>query len=104
MDFCYLAQMPSFNEGVLIKITAAMQSFHNNKEAIISTGGHSHFKIPKLELLQHVVPSIWASGALLQWSADVTEHTHVTEIKKLACCHAPNRFGTVNMEDNVNIK
>ena len=20
------------------------------------------------------------------------------------CCHAPNRFGTVNMEDNVNIK
>lgn len=85
MDFRYLAQMPSFDEGVLIKITAAMQSFHDNKEAIISTGGRSHFEIPKLELLQHVVPSIWVSGALLQWSADVTEHVHVTEIKTPAC-------------------
>jgi len=24
--------------------------------------------------------------------------------EEVACCHAPNRFGTVNMEDNVNIK
>ena len=85
MDFHYLAQMPSFDEGEHNKITAAMQSFHDNKEAIISAGGRSHFEIPKLELLQHIVPSIRASGALLQWSADVTEHMHVTKIKKLAC-------------------
>jgi len=26
------------------------------------------------------------------------------ECVQQACCHAPNRFGTVNMEDNVNIK
>jgi len=84
LDFCYLAQMPSFNETVLSKLDAALQSFHDNKEAIIATGVRSHFKIPKLELLQHAVPSIRASGAVLQWSADVTEHAHVTEIKKLA--------------------
>ena len=65
MDFRYLAQMPLFDEGVLIKITAAMQSFHNNKEAIISAGGRSHFEIPKLELLQHVVPSIRVLGVLV---------------------------------------
>ncbi|KIM51816.1 hypothetical protein SCLCIDRAFT_142487, partial [Scleroderma citrinum Foug A] len=85
LDFCYLAQMPSFDENVLTQLSAALQSFHNNKEAIISAGVHSHFKIPKLELLQHVVPSIRVSGAMLQWSADITEHAHVTEIKKPAC-------------------
>ena len=85
MDFCYLGQMPSFDESALTKLAGALQSFHDNKEAIISTGVCSHFNIPKLELLQHVVPSIQASGAVLQWSADVTEHAQVTEIKKPAC-------------------
>ena len=84
LDFCYLAQMPSFDENVFTQLSAALQSFHNNKEAIISAGVHSHFEIPKLELLQHVVPSIQVSGAVLQWSADITEHAHVTEIKKPA--------------------
>ncbi|KIM64569.1 hypothetical protein SCLCIDRAFT_23308 [Scleroderma citrinum Foug A] len=83
-----MAQMPSFDENVLTQLSAALQSFHDNKEAIISAGVHSHFEILKLELLQHVVPSIQASGAMLQWSADVTEHAHVTEIKKPA--HARN--------------
>ena len=84
LDFRYLAQMPSFDEGSLSKLDAALQTFHDNKEAIVSAGVRSHFEIPKLELLQHVVPSIQASGAVLQWSADITEHAHVTEIKKPA--------------------
>ena len=37
--------------------------------------------IPKLELLQSVVPSIRLSGAIMQWSADITEHAHIQEIK-----------------------
>jgi len=28
----------------------------------------------------------------------------MTGIENLRRCHTPNRFGTVNMEDNVNIK
>ncbi|KAJ7792564.1 hypothetical protein B0H14DRAFT_2623715 [Mycena olivaceomarginata] len=35
----------------------------------------------KLEFLQSVVPAIRASGVPLQWSADVTEHAHITLIK-----------------------
>ena len=84
LDFHYLAQMPSFDESDLAKVDAALQSFHDNKDAITSTGVRSHFEIPKLELLHHAVPSIRASGAVLQWSADITEHVHVTEIKKPA--------------------
>ena len=43
-----------------------------------------HFRIPKLELMHSVVPSIRWAGAAIQWSADVTEHAHITEIKRPA--------------------
>ncbi|KAJ7651861.1 hypothetical protein B0H17DRAFT_1147535, partial [Mycena rosella] len=38
--------------------------------------------IPKLEFLQSVVSSIRANGVPLQWSADITEHSHITFIKE----------------------
>lgn len=41
----------------------------------------SHRYIPKLEFLQSVVPAIRANGVPLQWSADVTEHAHITLVK-----------------------
>lgn len=34
-----------------------------------------------MELLQSVVPSIYCFGAVIQWTANITEHTHVKEIK-----------------------
>ena len=85
LDFRYLAQMPVFDEHTLAKLDAALASFHTHKHAILAAGARSeHFRIPKLELMHHVVPSIHASGAPMQWSADVTEHAHVTEIKNPA--------------------
>ena len=44
-----------------------------------------HFQIPKLELMHGVVPSVIESGAVIQWSADRTEHAHITEIKVPGC-------------------
>ena len=88
LDFRYLAQMPRFDNCILNRIKESLHAFHENKLAIISAGGRQgsngcldHWEIPKLELLQHVVPSIRASGAVMQWTANVTEHAHVTEIK-----------------------
>ncbi|KAF9233080.1 hypothetical protein BU15DRAFT_80483 [Melanogaster broomeanus] len=90
LDFRYLAQMPTFDEQALAKLNATLTSFHTHKHAILDAGGQrsEHFQIPKLELLQHVMPSICASGAPMQWSLDPTEHAHVTEIKDPA--HAGN--------------
>ena len=86
LDFRYLAQMPVFDEQALAKLDDALALFHTYKHAILAAGGRSeHFRIPKLKLMHHVVPSIHASGAPMQWSADVTEHAHVTEIKNPAC-------------------
>ncbi|KIK15587.1 hypothetical protein PISMIDRAFT_16428 [Pisolithus microcarpus 441] len=86
LDFHYHAQMPAFNEHALAKLNTALDAFHTHKHAVLATGGRSeHFHIPKLELMQHIVASIRTLGAPMQWSADVTEHAHVTEIKNPAC-------------------
>ncbi|KAG6369754.1 hypothetical protein JVT61DRAFT_13625 [Boletus reticuloceps] len=78
MDFQYLTQMPSFHEHSLQQLDAALRLFHDHKDSIITIGACSeHFHIPKLELLQHVVPSVRDSGAPMQWSTDVTEHAHI---------------------------
>ncbi|KAI6011057.1 hypothetical protein EDC04DRAFT_2905737 [Pisolithus marmoratus] len=79
LDFHYLAQA---------LVASALQEFHNHKEAIIRQGVQADWKIPKLELPQSIIPSIHQSGVVMQWSADITEHAHVEEIKVPA--HAGN--------------
>ena len=89
MDFHYLAQSMQIDEQMCAKIDAALREFHAHKEAIIIAGarqgkGHvviDNWHIPKLEFLQSVVPSIWANGVALQWSADGTERAHIEVIK-----------------------
>ena len=81
LDFRYLTQAPVFTTDSLDRVSAALQEFHDNKDAIISHGAWTNWEIPKLELLQSVVPSIHESGSTMQWSADITEHAHVQEIK-----------------------
>ncbi|KAG1797939.1 hypothetical protein EV424DRAFT_1546453 [Suillus variegatus] len=43
-----------------------------------------NWHIPKLELLQSVTSSMRKVGALIQWSADATEHAHISKIKEPA--------------------
>ncbi|KAG2046970.1 hypothetical protein BDR06DRAFT_1014275 [Suillus hirtellus] len=40
-----------------------------------------NWHIPKLELMQSITTSAHQVGTLIQWSADATEHTHITKIK-----------------------
>jgi hypothetical protein len=72
-------------------MTAALKMFHDNKHAILSAGvrkGKSgpidNWHIPKLEFMQSVVASIRSNGVPLQWTADVTEHAHISEVKEPA--------------------
>ena len=81
LDFHYQAQAPTFTTHSLNWVARALQEFHDNKDAIICHGTRKNWKLPKLELLQSVVPGIHQSGAAMQWSANVTEHTHIKEIK-----------------------
>ncbi|KAG1767510.1 hypothetical protein EDD22DRAFT_773070 [Suillus occidentalis] len=84
MQFRYCVQSPHIDDNDIRCISGALDEFHSNKDSIIAAGGNRHIAnwyIPKLELMQNIVPSIHNSGVIRQWSADVTEHVHVTEIK-----------------------
>ncbi|KAG1814627.1 uncharacterized protein BJ212DRAFT_1273959, partial [Suillus subaureus] len=89
MHFCYLVQSPCIDDEDLSHITATLDEFHANKDAIITAGVYQgkggkvidNWQITKLKLMQSVVPSICNSGIIAQWFADVTEHAHITEVK-----------------------
>ncbi|KAG2139769.1 hypothetical protein DEU56DRAFT_912033 [Suillus clintonianus] len=89
MHFRYLVQSPHIYNNDLAHISAALDEFHVSKHAIITAGIHwgkgntaiNNWHIPKLELMQNIVPSIHRSGIIGQWSADATEHVHITEVK-----------------------
>ena len=96
LDFRYLAQSPVIDEENCSRIAAALALFHSHKDSIIDAGARTgkgnqvieNWHIPKLELMQSVVPNIMQNGAAIQWSADITERAHITEIKDPA--HAGN--------------
>ena len=89
MDFWYLAQSRQLDDHQLAQITSSLQLFHTHKQSILDARACvgkgnkpiNHFQIPKLELMHGVVPSVAASGVTMQWTADTTEHAHITEIK-----------------------
>lgn len=89
MDFWYLAQSQQLDDHQLTQITSSLQLFHTHKQSILDARARvgkgnkpiNHSQIPKLELMHGVVPSVAASGVTMQWTADTTEHAHITEIK-----------------------
>ncbi|KAJ7314687.1 hypothetical protein DFH08DRAFT_716459, partial [Mycena albidolilacea] len=87
-DFFYVGQAPEIDGEVLETMDMLLNRFHAHKQGIMAAkarkgknGPIENWHIPKLEFLQSVVPAIQASGVPLQWSADVTEHAHITLIK-----------------------
>jgi hypothetical protein len=102
MDFRYLVQSLRIDDDDLKRISAALAEFHANKYAITAAGFRrgkgnkviDNWYIPKLELMQSIVPSIRNTGVTIQWTADTTEHAHVTEIKD------PARSGNNNNYDS----
>ncbi|KAG0700786.1 hypothetical protein DFH29DRAFT_982960 [Suillus ampliporus] len=88
MDVRYLAQSPSPDDNLLASVDQSLSTFHQNKDAIMQLGAWigakkpiNNWFIPKLELMQSITASTRKVGALIQWSADATEHAHVSEIK-----------------------
>jgi hypothetical protein len=89
LDFRYLAQSPMINEEICIRISSALLLFHRHKQAILDAGARRgkkneihNWHIPKLELLQSVVPTVCLNGVPCQWSADFTERAHIDVVKE----------------------
>ncbi|KAI5986479.1 hypothetical protein EDD15DRAFT_2373187 [Pisolithus albus] len=89
MDFRYHIQAYRITDGDIEVIVSALHEFHSHKHSILDTGLRrgkankpiDNWYIPKLELMQSVAPSIRRVGVSIQWSADLTEHAHIEQIK-----------------------
>ncbi|KAH8983937.1 hypothetical protein EDB92DRAFT_1936602 [Lactarius akahatsu] len=88
IDFIYQVQSPFLTESAISSFVDSLKEFHNEKAAITAAGARigtkgpiTHFNIPKLELWQHFACSMKMMGAPIQWTADVTERLHITEVK-----------------------
>ena len=89
MDFRYHCQATELDDKDCENISAALMEFHQHKSEIMDAAAQVgkgswpiyNWHIPKLELLQSIILNIWANGAMIQFSAHVTEHAHIMEIK-----------------------
>ncbi|KAJ3859260.1 hypothetical protein EV359DRAFT_86613, partial [Lentinula novae-zelandiae] len=72
LDFCYSGRAQRFSQTSSLRVQTALKEFHERA---------NHWEIPKLEFMQSVEPSICASGPIMQWTADIMEHAHITLVK-----------------------
>ncbi|KAF8135953.1 hypothetical protein K438DRAFT_1786655 [Mycena galopus ATCC 62051] len=90
-SFFYHGQAPLLSEDVLKKMDNYLQNFHGNKQAIMNAGARRGKKgciensnLPKVSGLLSVMFNVRLNGAPLQWTADVTDHAHITLVKRPA--------------------
>lgn len=87
LDFIYIAQYEVQSAESLSELRKALRRFHANKAALVKVGIRNtkrikgHFKIPKLELMQHVARLIKLSGSAPQHSTEFPERCHMTMSK-----------------------
>ena len=100
MDFRYWVQAYQIMEVDIELINSALQEFHVHKDSIVMNGLRhgkgkkpiNNWYIPKIELMQSMAPSISRVGVAIQWSADITKHTHIDQIKDPACASNNNNY------------
>ncbi|KAJ3925536.1 MAG: hypothetical protein NXY57DRAFT_967666 [Lentinula lateritia] len=89
LDFRYSGQAQCFSQTSSLRVQTALKEFHESKSVILELKARvnpkgkpiDHWEIPKLEFMQSVEPSIRALGPIMQWTADITEHAHITLVK-----------------------
>ncbi|KAJ7263198.1 hypothetical protein B0H12DRAFT_1001291, partial [Mycena haematopus] len=83
VDMRCISQAQRLDQVTLPRVDGSLGEFHAHKHSLIEAGGREqdHFYIPKLELMHGIVPSVKWAGVPMQYTADVTEKAHSTEIK-----------------------
>ena len=92
MNFWYHCQAEEIDDEGCKRIQVALDEFHKHKSAIIDAEACvgkgnkpiDNWFIPKLEMMQSIIPNIRTNGVPIQFSANITEHAHITEIKNPA--------------------
>ncbi|KAI0039517.1 hypothetical protein FA95DRAFT_1585270 [Auriscalpium vulgare] len=81
LDFLYIARYRSHTGETIGYLRDALDLFHRNKKIFLKTsarvGAGDGFDIPKLESLQHYIPSICAIGTTDNCDTETTERLHI---------------------------
>lgn len=78
-NFCYLTQAPMFTIHSLNQAASTLQEFHQNKDTILQHGPPDSWQIPKLELLQSVVPGIHQSSTAMQNGLWISQNIYTSK-------------------------
>jgi hypothetical protein len=77
LDFLYLAQYPAHSDETLGLMESALEDFHTNKSIFSDLEIREHFRLPKLEGLNHFIDSIRQFGSLDNCNTEYTERLHI---------------------------
>lgn len=88
VEFIYRAQDPVHTDSSVAEMEQALADFHSRKQSIINIGARTgtngtihHFNIPKMERMASFARQTKANGALIQYTADISERLLITHCK-----------------------
>ena len=81
LDFLYLARYPAHSDETLLQMQCALDIFHTNKYIFVDLNIREHFRLPKLEGLNHYIASIKDFGTLDNCNTEYTERLHIDLVK-----------------------
>ncbi|TFK58415.1 hypothetical protein BDN72DRAFT_782119 [Pluteus cervinus] len=77
LDFTYLAQYPVHTHATLEALDDALAHFHANKDIFVDLGVRTHFRIPKIHVVQHYSTFIQLYGTTDNYNTEYTERLHI---------------------------
>ncbi|KAJ7255168.1 hypothetical protein C8J57DRAFT_982129, partial [Mycena rebaudengoi] len=89
LDFIYLSQYSTHDNGTLIAMREALDEYHDNRDYFILAGVRTDFNIPKFHSLLHYVDSIEHFGTTDNYNTEMFERLHIDFAKN--GWHASNR-------------
>ncbi|KAJ7155600.1 hypothetical protein C8R46DRAFT_1004815 [Mycena filopes] len=82
LDFIYLAQYSTHNEGTLACMKEALDLWHRDRDHFITAQIRKDFNIPKFHSLVHYVDSIRMLGTTDNYNTEMFERLHIDFAKK----------------------
>jgi hypothetical protein len=77
LDFIYLSQYSTHDDGTLIAMREALDEYHDNRDYFILAGVRTDFNIPKFHSLLHYVDSIEHFGTTDNYNTEMFECLHI---------------------------
>ncbi|KDQ11751.1 hypothetical protein BOTBODRAFT_46186 [Botryobasidium botryosum FD-172 SS1] len=101
MDFYYILQRKSHDEGMLPELSSALTNFHTAREIFRASGVRpTGFSLPREHLLGHHADMITKFGSPMGYCSSITEAKHIVAVKEP--WRRSNRNDPVSQMDQTN--